>query len=370
MTSEKILRIEDLGGVGEQTRQEGKTVVLANGVFDLIHVGHVRYLEGAKREGDLLVVAINDDPSVRAMKGEGRPAQPLAERMEVIAALACVDHVVPFSGANVEGVLRRLRPQVHAKGTDYTAENVPERETDRAIGARVAIVGDPKDHSSSALLKTLGSGEEKMGAAPRTQAEACAYPLASSALGKVAAPFTGASFSSFLVRKRVAIGNVFLMLVAVTAKPEKVHLTAAVVLVLLGHAIRIWAGGYLRKRTALTTSGPYRWVRHPLYVGSFLLGLGLSIASGRTWVIPCFSVMFAMLYGLAAAEEERQMASAFGQAYRHYRKAVYGFLPLRRAPACHERFSMKRALGENREYRSWLGTLLLAGVVLVKYRLG
>jgi len=136
-------------------RDAGKSVVLANGIFDLFHVGHVRYLQGAAAEGDFLVVGVNGDACARALKGEGRPFLPAAERAEIVAALECVDRVVIFEEGNVETLLRTLRPSVHAKGTDYTAETVPERAVAAEIGARTAIVGDPKDHSTTDLLRVV-----------------------------------------------------------------------------------------------------------------------------------------------------------------------------------------------------------------------
>jgi rfaE bifunctional protein nucleotidyltransferase chain/domain len=133
-------------------------VVLANGCFDVLHVGHVRYLEDARSRGDLLVVALNTDESVRALKGPSRPAIPLQERAELVAALRCVDFVTVFPERDLEATLRVLRPAVHAKGTDYTPENVPEAAVDRELGIQVAICGDPKQRSSSALLERLGGG--------------------------------------------------------------------------------------------------------------------------------------------------------------------------------------------------------------------
>jgi rfaE bifunctional protein nucleotidyltransferase chain/domain len=131
-------------------------IVLANGCFDLLHVGHVRYLEDARSRGDTLVVALNADESVRAAKGPGRPFMPLLERAELVAALRCVDFVTAFPEATLEHTLRLLRPAVHAKGTDYTVESVPECAVDRELGIEIAICGDPKGHSSSALLARLG----------------------------------------------------------------------------------------------------------------------------------------------------------------------------------------------------------------------
>jgi rfaE bifunctional protein nucleotidyltransferase chain/domain len=134
-------------------RAAGEQVILANGCFDLLHVGHVRYLRAAKSLGGKLVVAVNSDSSARALKGEGRPRVPEAERAEILAALADVDAVVVFDSLNVTDVIRLLRPDVHAKGTDYTADNVPERDVVIACGGRVEIVGDPKDHSTTELLR-------------------------------------------------------------------------------------------------------------------------------------------------------------------------------------------------------------------------
>ena len=134
-------------------RAAGRTIVLANGCFDLLHVGHVRYLEAAKKEGDVLVVAINTDESVRRNKGEGRPLVPQDERAEVLAALRCVDYVTAFGETTADELIRALRPHVHAKGTEWRADNVPELATVKAIGARVAICGDAKSHSSSDLAR-------------------------------------------------------------------------------------------------------------------------------------------------------------------------------------------------------------------------
>ena len=137
-------------------RAEGRTFALANGCFDLLHVGHVRYLRAAAAEADRLIVAINDDESVTALKGEGRPIQPAVERAEIVAALAMVDYVVVFSSPTVSEILRALRPDVHCKGTDYTVDSVPERSVVRDYGGRTAIVGDDKDHSTRELLTKMG----------------------------------------------------------------------------------------------------------------------------------------------------------------------------------------------------------------------
>ncbi len=139
-------------------RKGGARVVFANGCFDLLHVGHVRYLEAAKGLGDLLVVGVNSDEQVRRLKGEGRPFVPERERAEVIAALRAVDYVTVFHEPTVTELLLALRPDVHAKGTDYTEETVPEREVVRSFGGRVQIVGDPKDHSSTDVLGRVRGG--------------------------------------------------------------------------------------------------------------------------------------------------------------------------------------------------------------------
>ena len=138
-------------------RASGLSVALANGVFDLLHVGHVRYLEGAKALADRLVVAVNSDASARAFKGPSRPVIPQDERAELLAALACSDLVLVFDEPDVRRVIRALKPDVHVKGTDYTQETIPEREEVETYGGRVAVAGDPKDHSTSELLTKLKS---------------------------------------------------------------------------------------------------------------------------------------------------------------------------------------------------------------------
>lgn len=136
-------------------RAAGQTIALANGVFDLLHVGHLRYLEGAKRLADRLVVALNSDASTRAYKGPGRPVIPEGERAELVAALRCVDAVLLFDEPDVRRVIRTLKPDVHVKGTDYTPESIPERAEVEAYGGRTAVAGDPKDHSTTALVAKL-----------------------------------------------------------------------------------------------------------------------------------------------------------------------------------------------------------------------
>ena len=136
-------------------RRRGERVVFTNGCFDTLHVGHIRYLEGARREGDILVVGVNDDSSVRGLKGPGRPVLDENARALLVAAFRPVDYVVLFSEPTVETLLEELRPDVHAKGTDYSAETVPERATAARLGIRVAIVGDPKDHSTRTLFDAI-----------------------------------------------------------------------------------------------------------------------------------------------------------------------------------------------------------------------
>jgi len=138
----------------EQWRRAGDRIVLANGNFDLLHVGHVRYLRGAKELGGKLVVAVNSDESVRALKGEGRPVMPAEERAEIVAALADVDAVVVFAELDVRALIDEIRPDIQAKGTDYTVDSVPERDAVAEYGGRVAIVGDAKNHSTSEIIRS------------------------------------------------------------------------------------------------------------------------------------------------------------------------------------------------------------------------
>lgn len=152
----RILNREKLLAHVQEARTSGARVILANGCFDVLHVGHVRYLAGARELGDLLVVGINSDAQVERLKGEGRPIMPAAERAEIVAALESVTYVTIFDEPTVEQLLLTIKPDVQAKGTDYTEETVPERAVVRSYGGRVAIVGDPKDHSTSEILTRLG----------------------------------------------------------------------------------------------------------------------------------------------------------------------------------------------------------------------
>ena len=158
MTPNKVVSRDELVDLVRAERAAGRTIAFANGCFDILHVGHIRYLESAAREADVLVVALNDDDSVRQLKGEGRPILTASDRAELVAALRCVDYVVIFSEPTVGPLLMALRPDVHCKGTDYTAESVPERDVVRGYGGRTAIVGDPKEHSTRELLARINRG--------------------------------------------------------------------------------------------------------------------------------------------------------------------------------------------------------------------
>ena len=156
---DKILSRDQLRRRVDEWRRAGERVILTNGCFDLLHVGHIRYLRAAKQLGGKLVVGHNADESVRGLKGPGRPLMPAAERAEILAALADVDAVVVFPEADVRALIREIRPDIHAKGTDYTADTVPERDTVVECGGRVAIVGDPKEHSASEFIARIGRKE-------------------------------------------------------------------------------------------------------------------------------------------------------------------------------------------------------------------
>jgi rfaE bifunctional protein nucleotidyltransferase chain/domain len=155
MTATRILTLSQLLEAAAQTRASGRIIVFANGAFDLLHVGHVRYLEAARREGDWLAVGVNSDASVARAKGSSRPILPEGERAEIVAALAAVDAVAIFEEDSPAALIAALRPDVHAKGTDYTARSVPERDAVAAYGGRTAIVGDPKDHATTDVIAKI-----------------------------------------------------------------------------------------------------------------------------------------------------------------------------------------------------------------------
>lgn len=151
----KIKTLAELKELSARSRASGCKVVFANGCFDLIHVGHVRYLQNARALGDVLILGLNSDKGVAALKGAGRPLQTQSERAEILASFECVDYVLLFDALTVDGILSELRPDIHVKGTDYTENNVPERETVRSYGGQVAIAGDPKEHSTRDLIQTI-----------------------------------------------------------------------------------------------------------------------------------------------------------------------------------------------------------------------
>ena len=157
LTASRVVTLDRLAAALDAPRRDGSTIALANGLFDVLHVGHLRYLEAAAHEADFLVVAINSDASARALKGPSRPYVEQEQRAELIAGFECVDHVIIFDELTVEPVLRTLRPDVHCKGTDYTEDTVPEAEVARELGIRVAIVGDPKHHATRALIERIRS---------------------------------------------------------------------------------------------------------------------------------------------------------------------------------------------------------------------
>ena len=164
-----ILTETELLRVASDERDHGKTIAFANGVFDMLHVGHVRYIQDASKEADVLIVAVNGDDSVRAIKGEGRPVTNERERAEIVSAIRGVSYVTIFHDSSPARLIAVLKPDVHCKGTDYTAESIPEREVVLAYGGRIAIVGDPKDHSTTDILrKASGAGRQAPGKSSRS----------------------------------------------------------------------------------------------------------------------------------------------------------------------------------------------------------
>jgi rfaE bifunctional protein nucleotidyltransferase chain/domain len=159
-TQSIVLSREELVRRVASAKDSGARIVFANGCFDVLHVGHIRYLDGARRLGDILIVGVNSDEQVASQKGAGRPVMPANERAEIIAALESVNYVTIFDEPTVEQLLLALKPDVHAKGTDYTTDTVPERDVVRSYGGQVAIVGDPKDHSTSSIIARLGGVNE------------------------------------------------------------------------------------------------------------------------------------------------------------------------------------------------------------------
>jgi rfaE bifunctional protein nucleotidyltransferase chain/domain len=158
MSAKIILDFDELKAVLDAHRAEGRTIVFGNGAFDLFHVGHVRYLKAAIAEGDIMIVAVNSDESVRKNKGPNRPIHPLAERVEILTIVEGIDYITMFGDETVASLLEKFRPDVHAKGTDYDMNNLPERDTVKRLGIRLVSCGDPKDHSTTELARKLGVG--------------------------------------------------------------------------------------------------------------------------------------------------------------------------------------------------------------------
>jgi len=159
----KFYSLAQLKQIIQDEKEKGNTIVLANGCFDLIHVGHIRYLRESRKTGDILVVALNSDSSVRKIKGKGRPILSESERIEILSSFSCVDYITTFDETNVEKVLLALKPHIHAKGSDYTKESVPEKETVLSYGGKIAITGGPKIRSTSDIIKAVAKSapEEK-----------------------------------------------------------------------------------------------------------------------------------------------------------------------------------------------------------------
>lgn len=274
-----IVSDQELAALVASDRAEGRSIAFANGCFDLIHAGHVRYLEGAKAEGDRLVVAVNDDASVRALKGEGRPILPAGARAELVAALRAADYVVLFGEATVERLLRLIRPDVHCKGTDYTLDTVPERAVVRELGGRIAIVGDAKRHNTGQLLSRIAASTSGV-----------VFPSVNEhrdLRGK-----TPPEVVSWLARRRVALGFLSAIFAYWLARSTWRSIAIGLGVAALGELVRIWASGHLDKAREITTSGPYRYLSHPLYVGSCIMGAGFAIAAAA--IVPAL-IVFAYL---------------------------------------------------------------------------
>jgi rfaE bifunctional protein nucleotidyltransferase chain/domain len=314
-------------------RAAGRTIAFANGCFDVLHVGHVRYLEGARREGDRLIVAVNDDDSVRQLKGSGRPILPAPARAELIAALRAADYVVVFADRTVERLLRLVRPDVHCKGTDYTLETVPERDVMRAIGGRIAIVGDRKDHSTRALLENLGAQASRHASSPE--------------------PF----WVWLLAHRRVPLGFLAGVPAYWLATPTVASIVLGGLVAVPGEALRIWAAGHLQKAREVTTSGPYRFMRHPLYVGSSVMGLGFAIASGTLWSALVVLVYLALTIPTTARREEASLDRDLGGAYSAYREG--------RTEVSDRRFRWSQVRA-NRELRALVGFVLALALLVLR----
>jgi rfaE bifunctional protein nucleotidyltransferase chain/domain len=336
-------------------RAAGRTIAFANGCFDLLHVGHVRYLEGARREGDRLVVAINDDASVRRLKGPSRPMLPAASRAELVAALRAADYVVIFPEPTVERLLHALRPDVHCKGTDYTLETVPEREVMRALGGRIAIVGDPKDHSTQGLrAKVLA--ESSVPAVGEAETAATGPDARSAVSGSAPEPF----LVWLLAHRRVPLGFLAAVIAYWLAAPTVPSIGLGCLVALPGELLRVWGAGHLQKAREVTTSGPYRFVRHPLYLGSSVMGLGFAIASGRLASALVVLAYLAITMPTTARREEASLDRALGGAYAAYRAGTL--------PGSERRFRWSQ-VAANREYRAVVGFALAVALLVVRMKI-
>ncbi len=353
---EKILSRDALRARIAEHRQNKMRVVLANGCFDLLHVGHVRYLEAAKREGDVLVVGVNSDSSARPLKGEGRPILGAAARAELVAALAPVDYVVIFPETNAEALLNDLRPDVHAKGTDYTATTVPERERAAQLGVRIAIVGDPKQHSTHDLLARVressddGRGDRGGGVSP----------------GDELKEVPGAAWARWRVPVSYPLALAYFWL----ARPTPASLALGAVIAAAGLVVRASAAGHLGKGQGLAAEGPYAYTRNPLYLGSALLAGGFCVAA-HAWVPAALvTIYFAAFYVAVMHREEQELRAVCGRAFDDYAARVPRFWPrLRRANlesgGPRESFSWA-TYRRNREYRAVLGFLFALAALGLK----
>lgn len=339
-----IVNDDTLVRLVQEDRAAGRTVAFANGVFDLLHVGHVRYLEAARREGDRLIVAINDDDSVRRLKGPNRPILPAAARAELVASLRAADYVVIFADATVERLLRLVRPDVHCKGTDYTTDTVPERDVMRQIGGRVAIVGDPKDHSTRDLLTKLSKDE-----VPSREAIEASAP----------APPPEPFLVWLVAHRRVPLGFVAAIFAYWWATPTLMSIFAGCLIALPGEALRVWGAGHLQKAREVTRSGPYRFMRHPLYVGSSIMGVGFAVACGSVWAALVVVAYLAITIPTTARREEASLDRELGGAYSAYRRG--------QSAASSRRFSWSQVQA-NHEPRALAGFVLAVLLLFVRMK--
>jgi rfaE bifunctional protein nucleotidyltransferase chain/domain len=340
-------------------RAAGRTIAFANGCFDVLHVGHVRYLEGARREGDRLIVAVNDDDSVRQLKGSGRPILPATARAELVAALRAADYVVVFADRTVERLLRLVRPDVHCKGTDYTLESVPEADVMRSIGGRIAIVGDHKDHSTRALLAKLGAqgpGASKPPGFPAFQPSSLQASTPHSLQASSPEPF----LVWLLAHRRVPLGFVAGIFAYWLAAPTVASIALGCLVAAPGEALRIWAAGHLQKAREVTTSGPYRLMRHPLYIGSSVMGLGFAIASGTLWSSLVVVAYLVLTMPTTARREEASLDRELDGAYASYREG--------RTVPSDRRFQWSQVQA-NREVRALAGFALAIALLVLRARI-